>query len=760
MSPRVCAPGNAESRAGRIIGLDLPDSQPAVIIADLGVHDIVSATWRAEELIKDCPRIHSAVRAAGRIGGRRVVFDYYPRVGLSGANECLSWAAEVQLAGGGLGTPILIEETDRGRGPAVAVLLPGNADPGDWDRDGLPAGWTDWVRPMQSPVVGRWIPGRPWNVAALLTGDPSAAAIRDATGVTTYGDLSSMVADVAGRVLQEPGNGPVLLAGQRNARTVAAMLGCWAAGRSWCVADPDAAGPRYVNMVEHVRPETTIECNDIVVDREGRADLRPRTMRSDEVAYLVASSGSTGTSTIAALPCGGIAPLLEAWTDLYHLDIPQTVCQVGSLDGDVFLGDALKALMSGGCLVIVPDEDRANPERVAAILSEEACTFLESTPVMVRAVLTELDRNDRWWPRTVVVGSDAFRVEEAADLVALTDGRSRIINGFGTTETMIETITFECANLEPGDGPMCPLGEPLAGVEATIVDGEFNSVPQGDIGALVLRSPGNTLGEYRRGVLHMRPPGMWFATGDLASIDAQGRINHHGRHDSVVKVRGYRVHLGEVENALLNIHGVDEVYVTAFERAGTTELAGFVAGRDLTAEGIRQSAGGVLAVSATPAIINVMPHLPRLPTGKLDRMTMAASLERPDAKLGAVPIELGERVLYAWRAVLGEDVTEDETFFDQGGTSVLLLNLAARLREVLGEEPPFSTADLFRYPDIRSFTAVLRTRMAPDEGEADAVSAPDVPPSQTRSDDRMALLRQVAAGEVTAEEARRQMDRP
>ncbi|HIW62946.1 MAG TPA: AMP-binding protein [Candidatus Stackebrandtia excrementipullorum] len=623
-------------------------------------------------------------------------------------------------------------------------------DPGGPNQDASPA------------RLGTKAPGEDWDVTDLLRGPDDVVAVQDGRESLRYGELRAAAEAVAAGIVDSGPTGRILIRGRRDVRTVVAMLGCWLASTAWCAVDITAPRARRDAIESDVRPDLVLDSADVELrgTPNSPAVRKPSRIPADAVGYLVATSGSTGRPKVSALPAGGLRPLLRAWRREYAFTSPQRVCQIGSLEGDVFIGDMLKALDTAGTLHIVPDEQRADPEAVADLVDRYTCTFIESTPVLVTAVLRELARGDLHRPTVTVVGSDVFRANEARHLVELAAGRTRVVNGYGTTECMIESLVYDCTELPTDHEGLCPIGRPLDGTAVTVRRPDHTVAAVGEVGALHLAAPGATLGYLTAGKL--TPVGPELDTGDRAAVDPSGFVAFHGRADAMVKVRGYRVEPAEVEDALLTVAGIGEAHVTSFRRAGATELVAFVSGsNDIDAATVRSALRGILTEGAIPARIQVMARLPRLETGKLDRLALAREAERyerdplaprPSRTESDVegPAGLRQTVARCWEAVLGGPADPSIGFFDQGGTSVLLIALAEELRTALGANHPVAVADLFRYPSIDTYIGMIERRRS-------TRSVP--PPSEPKPADldRRGILEAVAAGRMSVAEARRLM---
>ncbi|MFH8350191.1 non-ribosomal peptide synthetase [Streptomyces sp. NPDC018045] len=709
--------------------------------------------------------LHGVPEASGPTCDTAVgpVFTYSPRADLRGAEPAAAWCRDRLTARrAGHGTDALMVEealwSTAERGFALALITGREQARRLLECDSpvarAPAVGSSWWSPVSleeaGSVAGRKAEPADWDVLRLLTSAPDDRhAVTDEHGALTYGELRAGAFAVARHLKDDHGVRPgdrIALVGGRDAATATCILGAWLAGAAWCAVDRELPRPRRESVLGALLPQTVLDTASVPASSAKDAPART-VLAADAVAYFVATSGSTGTPKLSALPAGGLRPLLDGWSAYYGLNEPHRVLQIGSWEGDVFLGDLLKALESGGTLVICPQQRRSDPEFLARTVVEQDISFAETTPTLMRALMRALGRR-KCGLRVAVVGSDTFRMEEARELSRLVPAGTRLVNGYGLTECMIESVVYDCAALmrTPGleDG-LCPLGAPLPGTAVRVVHPETGRVlPRGVVGELVIDSPGVGLGYVGADgpVAEGGFAGEGFRTGDQVSLDADGLMHFHGRSDSRVKVRGHRVELGDVENALLRVPGVAEAYVSPFERSSVTELAAFVASpAEMTEAFVRSELLAYIPAAIVPVRFHLSQALPRLPNGKLDRRAMKVQNQQNE-NFSEIPEDLPGRIRYCWESVLGRPVATGSTFFDQGGTSLLVITLAELLRETLGPEYEFSVADLFRWPTIDTFASALHLRAEPHGGGQRAGSAPE----------RREMLQALAQGNASVEE--------
>jgi len=298
-------------------------------------------------------------------------------------------------------------------------------------------------------------------------------------------------------------------------------------------------------------------------------------------------------------------------------------------------------------------------------------------------------------------------------------GLRRFLNAYGPTETTV------CATIaEDEDGTRKPsIGKPIANMRVYVVDAYLQPVPIGVPGEIIvggvgvtrgyLNRPGLTAEKYIPDAFSGEAGGRLYRTGDRGRWLADGTVEYVGRIDEQVKIRGFRIELGEIEATLRAHPGVADVVVIAREDVpGDKRLAAYVVpvegAPDPTAAELRGTAAERLPEYMVPSYFIPLKTLPLTPNGKVDRRALPApDLEAArESAFVAAEGDMEEELAAIWASVLGvERVGMNDNFFEIGGHSLLLAQVQARLKEVLGRE--VAMVDLFRFPTIRALCAHL-----------------------------------------------------
>ncbi|MFC9734121.1 amino acid adenylation domain-containing protein [Streptomyces roseolus] len=499
---------------------------------------------------------------------------------------------------------------------------------------------------------------------------------------------------------------------------------------------PEALG-RQVLCVDLPGPadELARAAEGRVTDRE-----RPRPVGPDTLAYVLYTSGSTGRPKGVAVGRGSLAAHAVRSRDRYP-DAAGVALLHSPVAFDLTVTALFTTLISGGTLLLAELDEHARGSGV---------TFVKGTPSHV-ALLDELPgvldaTGER--PGTLVLGGEPL-TGEMLERWRARHPRARVFNDYGPSETSVN-----CSDLllEPGDEVpegLLPIGRPLPGNHMFVLDHLLQPVPVGVVGEIYVSGVGVARGYHGRpGLTAERflpcpfdaPGARMYRTGDLGRWRPDGIMECLGRTDDQVKVRGFRVELGEVEAALAARADVARATVVVREdEPGDRRLTGYVVpeggpGADFDPAAALRDLAAALPAYMVPAAIVVLSELPRTENGKLDRRALPAP-EYGTASAGRAPRTAAETALCALFAeVLGvPGITLDDDFFALGGHSLLAVRLAGRIRAELGLRLDIRTifdhrtvADLLADPQIAA-QLVPGEKPGENPGEAPGARVPERP---------------------------------
>jgi amino acid adenylation domain-containing protein len=567
-------------------------------------------------------------------------------------------------------------------------------------------------------------------VFAQAVRTPDAVAVAHARESLTYGELVRRARRLARR-LQALGVGPESRVGillERNPEMVVSLLATLAAGGAYVPLDPVYPQDRLALLLEDsgasvllthsdlaaklpARPGITRICLD--VERDLPADDLPLLGGASprNLAYLIYTSGSTGRPKGVGIEHRSAVALLEwSWQTFSDAEMAGVLAST-SICFDMSVFELFGTLSRGGRIILVRDA-----------LELPAVADLDVRLInTVPSAVSELLRLDGLPAsvRTVNLGGEPLR-SSLVDALYRQPGVARVTNLYGPSEDTTYSTVLEAVRDQEGEPG---IGVPLPGTSAYVVDADLREMPVGVPGELYLGGAGLARGYLDRPELTAErflpdpfggaPGERLYRTGDRVRWRPEGTLEFLGRLDHQVKVRGFRVELGEIEVALQSLPGVREAAVIAREDTpGDRRLVGYVAG-DLSAAQLRDSLRHRLPEYMVPSALVVLASLPLTPNGKVDRK----ALPRPESSgraLSAAPRddwELG--IARIWEDLLDvRPVGIHDDFFSLGGHSLLALRLVARVRSQLGRE--LQPATLFASPTVAELARHLRAEAPPE----------------------------------------------
>ncbi|GHG93829.1 non-ribosomal peptide synthetase [Streptomyces lanatus] len=573
-------------------------------------------------------------------------------------------------------------------------------------------------------------------VAAAAARRPEAAALRQGELTLNYAELEAR-SDAVCRQLGARGVRPgdtVVVAMERSLAWPAALLGILKAGAAYVPMDARAPRERFTHVLADAgavlvlgsRTTPVPPCGEVpfaavedAFEAPSAAAGEPYEVHPAAPAYILYTSGTTGRPKGVRVSHANLVHTLGAVADRYELGGDDRVLQFASLTFDVAAEELFATLVRGGCVVLPPAGPVPGIGELMALARRERLSVLNLPASYWHEWVSVLDRHPAsGCPalRLVVVGSERVDAGKLAVWRAAVPPGIRWLNAYGPTETTITATVHEPADAEPGG--TVPIGRPLPGVRAHVLDAALMPVPPGVPGELYLAGPGVSqgyVGDPARTAARFLPdpwggPGeRMYATGDRARRTPDGVLEFLGRDDDQVKLRGFRIELGEIEAALAAHPRVRDAAVLLREDTpGQPALVGYAAlAEPVPTEELRAHLADRVPPYMVPTAIVVLDQLPRGERGKTDRRALPApAAPAPEAVRGAFAGETERLVAAVWREVLATDhVGADDNFFEIGGHSLLIVRVQSRLAESLGRQVP--VVELFRHPTVRTLARHL-----------------------------------------------------
>ncbi|MGW4070515.1 amino acid adenylation domain-containing protein [Nocardia grenadensis] len=546
--------------------------------------------------------------------------------------------------------------------------------------------------------------------------DPGRTALVDGDVAVSFGELAERSRRIAALLLAtgvRPGDAVAVSVG-RGAGQVAALYGVLAAGAAYVPVAADQPVQRRTAILEQAgvsavltddpgRFATAARGDDLrepagvpVVAIAEADDHDPAPVYrgdGDELAYVIFTSGSTGVPKGVEIEHGSAVNTLADLRDRYRLGAGDRVLAVAAVDFDLSVFDLFGVLGAGGSAVLVAEEDRRDPDRWLALVREHGVTVWNTVPAMLDMLLTVAESGPGLSStlRLALVSGDWVGLDLPGRLAALS-GLCRLVALGGATEASIWSNFFEVDVVDPGWSSI-PYGRPLRNQRFRVVDENGRDRPDWVPGELLIGGAGVARGYRGRPDLtaasFFDEGGIrWYRTGDLGRYRPDGVLEFLGRADRQVKIRGHRVELGEIEQAVAAHPEVRRAIALAVGERTQARLVAFVE------PGLPDDLASFLAdripTGWAPELL-ALPDPPLTGNGKIDHAALVRRAEAATTSAARAardePARPGPEIRIAriWQEVLGGEFPgRDTNFFAAGGDSLSATRLVSRLSQELG----------------------------------------------------------------------------
>ncbi|MBL3669467.1 amino acid adenylation domain-containing protein [Streptomyces sp. M2CJ-2] len=586
---------------------------------------------------------------------------------------------------------------------------------------------------------------------------PDAVALTAGDTELTYAELNARAGLLAAglRALGVGRGDLVGVALERDAELVVTLLAVLKAGCAYVPMDVRYPEERLRYTMESAGAALVVGAADAFPAVDGVRVVGPDELRalgearSDEdgpaqdtgdgasAAYVIYTSGSTGRPKGVVVPHRNVAALVEATREDFGLGADDVWTLFHSCAFDFSVWEIWGCLLTGGRLVVVPYWVTRDTELFHELLVRQRVTVLNQTPSAF-AQLVETDRRsaDEVALRLVVFGGEPLDVRVLAPWFARhSPTRCRLVNMFGITETTVHVTAHTVTPADVVAGSRS-VGRALPGWSLSVRDPHGRVLPPGAAGEICVGGAGvadRYLGQpeltAERFVTDPFGGGRIYRSGDRGRLRPDGRLDHLGRLDSQVKVRGHRIELDEIRNVLL---GHPEVVGAAAVLnhevpgdAATARIDAYVVLRNAVATvEVLAHARGVLPAYMLPASVTAVPAIPLTINGKLDAAALpapAVAVPRQQEATTAAPVADGtvdgaadggqhdpvaDEILKLWSHALNTEVGLDDNFFELGGNSLLVIRLLREMRD--RGLPRIATQDFYRNSTASRFIEIVR----------------------------------------------------
>jgi amino acid adenylation domain-containing protein len=348
----------------------------------------------------------------------------------------------------------------------------------------------------------------------------------------------------------------------------------------------------------------------------------------DELAYILYTSGSTGRPKGVILSHGNAISFIDWCSSTFTPAEDERFSSHAPLHFDLSILDLYVPLKHAATIVLIGSELGKEPRRLASLIAERRLTSWYSAPSILSLLVQygDLAGKDFSALRRVLFAGEVFPVRYLRDLQSAIP-HARYFNLYGPTETNVCTFHEIPSSIPPERTDPYPIGKVCSHCEARVVNAEGRDVPRGGEGELCIAGPAVTAGYWKleaqtsRAFLFSTGGTAWYRTGDVVVEDAAGDYVYRGRRDRMVKKRGYRVELGEIEVCLYRYHAVRQAAVIAEDGTDGVRIKAFVSSKDgqrLSSIALKTFCSQHLPPYMVPDLFEFAPSLPTTSTDKID----------------------------------------------------------------------------------------------------------------------------------------------
>lgn len=541
---------------------------------------------------------------------------------------------------------------------------------------------------------------------------------------------------------------------ERSIDLIVSMIAVFKAGGIMLPLDPDYPLDRINYMLNDSGAERIIisskgasdlaEAGVALFDLDKEASLSveasdnlPVRIASENGAYIIYTSGSTGAPKGVVISHGAFAVHCRGMMDYYHLCAADRVLQFASTNFDASLEQIFPTLLAGADM-FMRDKNVWTPQELARIIRDEKLTVVNLPTAYWNQFIQHLvegENDDDSSVRLLIVGGDLMRTDSLELWQKSPLRKTRLLNAYGPTETVITASLFEIAPDRGLEDGAIPIGKPAPARRVYVLDKHGALAPVGVAGELCiggdllargyLNRPELTAEKFIPDTFAGIAGSRLYRTGDLVRFNYRGDLEFLGRVDDQVKIRGYRIELGEIEAALAQYDGMSECAVVVHEDENHAKrLVAYYVYQGDPAPGVstlRVFLGARLPDYMIPLAFVSMDEMPLTPSGKIDRKALPVPEHlRPDVGADYVPprTKTEERLVEIMSSVLRVDkVGIYDNFFDLGGHSMLGTQIIAQVQEEFQVELPLRA--LFENPTVAGMAVAIAEEQTAGQSEED-----------------------------------------
>lgn len=504
---------------------------------------------------------------------------------------------------------------------------------------------------------------------------------------------------------------------------IVAILGIIKSGAAYAPIDPNYPQARIQYILDDLHAPFTISkrncCHKIdgevvLVDQliTTSAEFKKHQSKPSDLLYVIYTSGSTGSPKGVMVEHHSLVAYIEAQSEYFKITENEKILQFSNYCFDASIEQIFLALLNGACLVLMNEEHLQDAFLFSKYIKEKQISHLHATP----GFLDNLPAGEYPHLKRIISAGDLCKKQ----LFMKWAGKLDFYNKYGPTESTISVLEYACSRDEVISSKVLPIGKPIGDTKVYLLNEQLQEVAVGETGEIhvsgtqvsrgYLNQPGLTAEKFIPSPFD--PSDRLYKTGDLARFLPDGNVTFLGRMDDQIKISGYRIEIGEIENVLIEAPGISQCVIVADKTYihGSRLVAYVVPEGVFKKDEVRSFLLSKLPDYMVPQLFVTLDQIPLTPNSKVDRK----ALPHPDASellsnTFVAPKHDTEKTLVTiWKSLLGVNrVGIEDNFFELGGTSLLAQKLVTSLK-THGLQLPVTK--LYGNPTVAALAAYLDGR--------------------------------------------------
>lgn len=504
---------------------------------------------------------------------------------------------------------------------------------------------------------------------------------------------------------------------KRSINTIINILGIIKSGAAYVPIDIDSPKDRQKYIIENSGCNLVLEADFVVGEEYLNIDEYSTNVDidADDIAYVIYTSGSTGKPKGVVIKHSAVTNTIIDINQKFEVNENDRIGGISSICFDLSVYDIFGALSTGATLVLI--NDPRNIDELYKTLIDKKVTVWNTVPSIMNILVDSAgDGLISSYLRLVLLSGDWIPINLPSKIKSMLSN-AKIYSLGGATEASIWSIYYPIEAINE-EWTSIPYGIPLANQKMYILNSDLNHCPLEVSGEIFIGGVGVAQGYINdqektdRAFIEHREYGRLYRTGDFGVLHKEGYMEFLGRKDNQLKIRGYRVELGEIESTLLEYDDLNSVVVVDRKNEqGNIYLCAYItSNKQVKAEDVRRFLNVKLPQYMIPSHVIQLEELPLSLNGKVDRKGLPEPIithDEKDRDALLTPRNEKEKILVSvWRDILGVDeIGIEDNFFELGGDSIKAIQITAALQK---HQLLMEVRDLLRFQNIKTLSEYVR----------------------------------------------------